>query len=148
MWEQSSNQYLKSWIRAKSNYSNYSNKHIVHCSSKGMSAFQCKICGPNPRGTTRSSILLSSMKGYLWILYPWFPWSEVKEWFQTFVLVSHSELHLRDLFWSILKSRVHWSLAIHHSCWRKNYFGFTQVSLALLDGHFQERSASGIYSVI
>lgn len=89
-WEQSSKQYLKPWIWAKNNYSSMLCTATVrvcqHLSVKSVDQILVT--------SLRRSMLLSSMEWHLWILYPWLPWSEIKE------LCSDSDFRAYYSFWN------------------------------------------------
>lgn len=117
-WQQSSERYLKSWIWAKNNYNNTVCTAVVRVCQH----FSVKSVDQILMASLKSWMLLSSTKCSPWILTS--PTDKkLRNYFQIWTfMVTHSELQVRDFFWSLLKSRVHLSLATHHSHWKKYDF--------------------------
>lgn len=52
----------------------------MHCSSKGVSAFQCKIWGPNPDGIIEE-LTAFVLNGMFFLNFDFSNWSEIKKLF-------------------------------------------------------------------
>ena len=144
IWKQSSELYLLCWIWAKKNYNNTVCTALVRV----WQHFSVKSVDQNLMISLKSSMLFSSMKCFPWILNFWMDQKLRNDYqIQTF-RVTDSKLQFRNLFWSLSKSRVHFSPAAHQSHWKKYDFLCKHISLDLWHGQVLEKCASRIYSVI